>query len=59
MSILYYQNHSKEQILLDRIRKLEIKIDRIRWIVDDDAYAASFQTMGQYRAALLKILVRD
>lgn len=28
--------------------------EELRRLIDDDAYAASFQTMGQYRSALLK-----
>jgi hypothetical protein len=32
------------------------KLARIRSLIADDAYAASFQTFGQYRSALLKAL---
>jgi hypothetical protein len=31
-------------------------IDRIKEIIAVDAFAISFQTMGQYRSAILKIL---
>lgn len=33
-----------------------VTVDRIKAIIADDAWAISFQTMGQYRSAILKIL---
>lgn len=33
-----------------------VTVDRMKAIIADDAWAISFQTMGQYRSAILKIL---
>lgn len=33
-----------------------VTVDRVKAIIADDAFAISFQTMGQYRSAILKIL---
>ena len=33
-----------------------VTVDRVKAIIADDAWAISFQTMGQYRSAILKIL---
>ena len=38
------------------LERMELKLDVLEYYLADDAYAASFQTMGQYRAALLKKL---
>lgn len=31
-------------------------VDRMKAIIQNDAFAISFQTMGQYRSAILKLL---
>ena len=33
-----------------------VTVDRMKAIIADDSYAISFQTMGQYRSAILKML---
>lgn len=32
-------------------------VDRIKEIIADDSFAITFQTIGQYRSAILKILI--
>lgn len=39
------------------IRALHSHIGALRAVIEDDAYAATFQTMGQYRGALRKMLL--
>ena len=38
------------------LERMELKLDIMEYYLSNDAYASSFQTMGQYRAALLKKL---
>ena len=38
------------------LERMQMRIDLLEYYLENDAYASSFQTMGQYRAELLKKL---
>ena len=40
--------------LRDEVKALRAERDALLSLIADDAFASSFQTMGQYRSALLK-----
>jgi hypothetical protein len=44
---------SERDELASRVRELEVGRDAALHLIGDDAYAMSFQTMGQYRSAIL------
>lgn len=41
---------------LRRLSKIEADNEALRRLIADDGYAMTFQTMGQYRTALLKAM---
>jgi hypothetical protein len=45
-----------DQLCSYALAAVEAERDRLVSIVADDAYAMTFQTMGQYRTALLKAI---
>lgn len=57
----FQERNTARLFLLDtakaKIAKLEAAKQEFESILRDDAFAASFQTLGQYRAALIKALV--
>ena len=38
------------------LERMQMRIDLLEYYLENDGYASAFQTMGQYRAALLKKL---
>jgi hypothetical protein len=42
--------------LIERITELERQLAETRRVIAADSYAATFQSLGQYRTALLKLL---
>lgn len=47
---------SEFESVANDLKDAEFKIQQLRAIIADDSFAITFQTMGQYRRALLKIL---
>lgn len=43
---------------IDKARDQELKLEQLRKLIADDGYAMTFQSLGQYRTALLKELDR-
>jgi hypothetical protein len=42
--------------VLELVNDLRSRLLHLRVLIDNDSAAATFQTMGQYRAALLRVL---
>ena len=54
----FAKKHDLPYYLLAEFAKhcVEIESERIRRLLSDDAYACAFQSMGQYRSAMLRRL---